>query len=745
MREDPIMDIVTGKVILPTCRRRNKARDASVSGRSGYDSLGEEGGDQTDEDEEEDDNEGEDEEDEGEGAEEAEEAEEGEEEEEDADELDTLEKQVALDQIIGVRIMPPLRILDPRDAADLKEFLEAERMRREKFEEGEDEDSLISARGVGRDQDELSKTSNKTPKPRRTKNSEKEITSQTLPDEPRTPPQSQTLTVDESDDELLNWDLDEASIVHRVTKNEEDSDSDIEIIEHVSIRPPVFSSSPQPEYPSLTPKTPKSGAYLTRLRSRPSRILIHQLQTPPQSQSSSSLPSDDYLIYPPDSSSPLPPSSDPPSSSPIQSFFPSSPVKVSNEKSQITQTSQTPKPPSRSKRPSIHTRNDIMIPPIPRLDLAKISLGRSKPKMKSASTTHRMRSEMPQATPSTSKSASASPKPPESDVQPAPSVPPSKGNDPTPKASKLRVEVVLERRTPFQSKRESVRGEDTRRVGSVKGKEKEHSHVSTDVDWRVDQEAGHANSVAFPRYEDRDEVNDDPLAVASASPARMPKGRSARSRSVGKGGVKSTISDSREYRSSPARKPSVKQTDNESELKRPVLAPSVSPVPLSTRTRKRKRVVSSDLEVLEGVKETPAQLNETKRREALPGRLSRSDSVDSEASGSSSAAGAAFFPRQFFDMALMFPRQNPTPKSNPGGSQRRSRKDQSRSRGLLPILATLALKLRTTIDPMILIILIIHTNYRMRPIMTITGPPTPTILNTTQTCIPRSPIPAHNI
>ncbi|KAF8908976.1 hypothetical protein CPB84DRAFT_114260 [Gymnopilus junonius] len=112
-----------------------------------------------------------------------------------------------------------------------------------------------------------------------------------------------------SEDELDNWDLGELSAVHPVIKDEpvEDSDSDIELIENSALSNPAVQTNGSKMDPPLG-----SGQRRFQPLSQTSRKrkLFHQLYTPPQSQSSahgSDTPaSDRFIDLSKDSSPPVP-------------------------------------------------------------------------------------------------------------------------------------------------------------------------------------------------------------------------------------------------------------------------------------------------------------------------------------------------------------------------------------------------------------------------------------------------------
>jgi len=320
--------------------------------------------------------------------------EEEEDEDEEVDELDAFANPGEDEEPGGVPLdvdekrVPPVTEVDPADAEDLKQFLEAERRRREicgseeetesSGEENLDEDGVVDERLRNHARSEVSAPS-----------LERSATQVEEGDgvgvgTGQTPRREPSVFVDSgSDDELVNWDLDEASMIYRLPKKENDridSDSDIEFIDAPALRPP--SSSP------LRPKSkpnPQASKKKARQSSKPapsenSTPGQTQLQTPQFHFNCSTTPSEDYIV-------PLPPEH----SSALRS---SSPASCSHDESSPTKPRQAKsrprKPESKSQRPVVpQISQDILAPPIPRLDLAKIARGRGV--SKSTRTTPRPR------------------------------------------------------------------------------------------------------------------------------------------------------------------------------------------------------------------------------------------------------------------------------------------------------------------------------------------------------------------
>ncbi|KAJ7505298.1 hypothetical protein B0H11DRAFT_1977954 [Mycena galericulata] len=268
-----------------------------------------------------------------------------EDEEDDVDELDAFAGSRATEEV-SVRgvgwTVPPVREMDPADAKDLAEFMEAENRRREECgdeEESEDGGGVFENPEVGQETGDESDASDLVQIP------------------VSAPPLSSQAEVDDSDDELGNWDVVDASnIVVRVTDKVVDQPEIIELLD-----------SPSSKTPSPFKSTPKS-----RTDRKPQPRL--QLITPPHSRTPSSVLSsaDDHLVpIPSPPSSPLPP----PDSSPIKAKSKLASHRVSRPSSQVRTRSQ-----SRARSPHSSRDEDTL----PRLDLTDVKRGRSVHK-----TTHR--------------------------------------------------------------------------------------------------------------------------------------------------------------------------------------------------------------------------------------------------------------------------------------------------------------------------------------------------------------------
>ncbi|KAJ7672735.1 hypothetical protein B0H17DRAFT_1083801 [Mycena rosella] len=232
-----------------------------------------------------------------------------EEDEDDVDELDALAGSEAKEEEISVHrdgwTVPPVRKMDPADAKDLEEFMEAEKRRREECgdEEASEEDGDVEEHQ------------------RDAPDSADDCTSEIVPPPPKAAPpasHSHTVEVEESDDEL-NF-LDGSNIVYLVDEKKEV----IEILDSPSVSPNRSTASiiaalkpktrshskttPNPRPTSKSPATPKSQStaesrVMLKARATPKSRpdMPHprlQLHTPPQSRTPSSVLSstDDFDI-----------------------------------------------------------------------------------------------------------------------------------------------------------------------------------------------------------------------------------------------------------------------------------------------------------------------------------------------------------------------------------------------------------------------------------------------------------------
>ncbi|KAF9485840.1 hypothetical protein BDN70DRAFT_889859 [Pholiota conissans] len=209
---------------------------------------------------------------------------------------------------MGAQIMPLVPPLGPADTDDLREFMEAERKRRELYGSEDEQDDerysledheAVNGAGVGVQQSlniiDDDKDNDDAEEERVVEHEEEAMEhgeeAEGREDEPE-PSQRYGHYSDHieplddgSDDELDNWDIDDSNIVHPVLKQDsvvscdEDSDSEIEIIEV--------------HQPSKPPKTRTSEVNIRGASSkpRPQSVRIptppRQLYTPPQSNSSS--------------------------------------------------------------------------------------------------------------------------------------------------------------------------------------------------------------------------------------------------------------------------------------------------------------------------------------------------------------------------------------------------------------------------------------------------------------------------
>ncbi|KAJ6547216.1 hypothetical protein B0H19DRAFT_1266152 [Mycena capillaripes] len=184
--------------------------------------------------------------------------------EEDEDDIDELDAFSAPPEVSSQGwTVPPVRTMDPADAKDLEEFMEAERRRREEFG---DED-------VNEDEEEVESAG-----------------TEFCQDAPDTvsPSHRQELEDSESDDELGNWDVaDESNTVHPVGAVENTETT--EILDS-PLGSPFDLTTPTPPPPKLTPD-----------RKPPPRFQLH---TPPQSRTPSIL--EEFNPVAPPSSPPKP-------------------------------------------------------------------------------------------------------------------------------------------------------------------------------------------------------------------------------------------------------------------------------------------------------------------------------------------------------------------------------------------------------------------------------------------------------
>ncbi|KAJ7288335.1 hypothetical protein C8J57DRAFT_1279892 [Mycena rebaudengoi] len=279
--------------------------------------------------------------------------------EDDVDELDAFAESGGTEE---VWVVPPVRKMDPADARDLEEFMEAEKRRKEECgdeDASEDNDDLASynvqaeVRDAGDDVDEIRE-----------------------PQVLETPVSSLNADINESDDELGNWDiLDASNIVYTVEK----PDPDLEVLDSPPTTPTNFVRGKTSSTQTLAKAPSSSKATPDSRRDQNSRSRL-QLHTPPKSRTPSSQLSfeDDYVIpisvaSPP--SSPLPSSYGPCSSSPIKPR--STPKHVDPSASQPRTRSQSRARSFQPRTDGSRTRGDDDPVPVPRLDLAEISRGRS--------------------------------------------------------------------------------------------------------------------------------------------------------------------------------------------------------------------------------------------------------------------------------------------------------------------------------------------------------------------------------
>ncbi|KAJ7771862.1 hypothetical protein B0H16DRAFT_1685717 [Mycena metata] len=228
-----------------------------------------------------------------------------EEEDDDIDELDLFAESPQV-EIHGWTV-PPVRKVDPADAKDLEEFMEAERRRREVGGEEESSEEDTDDVETALDDDNATDPVPAPPAPRRGE-------------------------IDDSDDELDNWDtIDESNVVSPV-KSET-----IEILDSPSVSPIRSSPRFKVPLPKLSPER------------RPQPPL--QLQTPPRSQTPSVL--EDFPTSVPMRPQPSPPSK---------------PLTPKRDDPVKTRSQSRGRSPQRGKTSQER---------LPRLDLASIKRGRS--------------------------------------------------------------------------------------------------------------------------------------------------------------------------------------------------------------------------------------------------------------------------------------------------------------------------------------------------------------------------------
>ncbi|KAF8073630.1 hypothetical protein FPV67DRAFT_1778255 [Lyophyllum atratum] len=527
----------------------------------------------------------------------AEDAEDEEDEDDEVDELDSFANPGSddIDLEVEGRRVPPVTAMDPRDAEDLRDFLEAERRRKEIYgsEVDDTEDSAHESpaderysEGSRRSAPADSSIDIATPEVE-----EDDVSSQELDDEPPHRQVEPEYIDSGSDDELGNWDQDEASAVYRLPKAE-DSDDEVEIVDFFA--EPISLS---PEISFVTPLTSTKTKSRENLK-QTSFPVQRQLQTPPQSQTSS-IPSatpDDYLVQlPPDSSSP------PRSSSPFPSQYDSSPIKPPPPKR------PTDRPRSEKKRaPNLvdSTR------PIPRLDLTKLAGG---PPIRAKS-----RAQADVHAPEASGSGSASLSKGKKLSKPSPTTLLTASAKKMPESKKSKVEVVIERRPPFQPTKASTTPLQTQAVSKKKVKDKPKPKLAT-----TDMGKGKQKSIsADDRIESFEEVLDDnnpvttpssPISVRKGT-SHLPRARSRRPSASESAVTKDVKEHPPEPTTSAARKPKYEQLANE-----------------SASTKKRKRVVSS-AETDKDVNEVPpsaGRTTQTRSRNASTSRV-RHHSTDNE-------------------------------------------------------------------------------------------------------------------
>jgi hypothetical protein len=189
----------------------------------------------------------------------------------DKDELDVLAEQADISGELEERErlnrnVPPVQVMDPADAEDLREFLEAERKRKEIWgceeEESSASDDLAEARNREDNLEEagdVNDAGNGDSEEEEEEDLEHSAPQDVLGDHEI--PLNDTArhhtgdihrpTDEESDDELGTWDFDEGNIVYQVPRNEIRGDNIIESSKNShSPDPIIISSSPQARIPN---------------------------------------------------------------------------------------------------------------------------------------------------------------------------------------------------------------------------------------------------------------------------------------------------------------------------------------------------------------------------------------------------------------------------------------------------------------------------------------------------------------
>jgi hypothetical protein len=440
----------------------------------------------------------------------------------------------------------------------------------------------------------------------------------------QTPRREPSVYVDSgSDDELVNWDMDEASRIYRLPKKEDDEDdrdSDIEIMDAPALPQP--SPSPPRIKSKSNTKAPKKKVSRPSTSSKESKPARTQLQTPPQSQSqsssfhSSTTPSEDYFT-------PLPPESslDPCPSSPASySHNDSSPTKPRQAKSHPRKLASGVQRPAASQ-----VDHNALPPPIPRLDLAKMAQGRvtsksnlnakpvPRPRMKEKASELASKPSIPEMAVEQGRQDGV-PKP----------LSRSGGGTSAPKRRRSQVEVVIER-SPFSTE---LPVSDARITSQSMSKEEEMPGTKSSAGRKASKGKGREILVNDPQegLSEAEADSDDPITIFSSSPASVSK---VTGWSHSPDGDPQSVSDSG-LREIADNRMNVVESPNH---KYGRVASSAA----STGTKKRKRVASSP----ESASDDFQQLSEavpmaqnpiSTRTEAPPAPRTRAGSIGSESS-----------------------------------------------------------------------------------------------------------------
>lgn len=211
------------------------------------------------------------------------------EQDDDFDELDILAPEADIsDELTAATLnVPPVRPMDPSDMADLNEFLELEKHRREMFgdldEEGEVEDEVVdfrggdggSSEGLNDGWDDVAEISGAAD------------TSEGMEDAVDTNPAE-----DDSEDEFAAWDTNEGSMLYQLTDDEGSASGehdDLVSDSHLDYLDTPATSSPPPQLGSGVRPTSSVKHQASTLGSDPTFLTLssppHSAAEPPSAQS----------------------------------------------------------------------------------------------------------------------------------------------------------------------------------------------------------------------------------------------------------------------------------------------------------------------------------------------------------------------------------------------------------------------------------------------------------------------------